>query len=343
MDKISIVTACYNAAEDVRKCWESLKRQTYGIENLECIFVDDASTDEGRTLNKLYEIEKEAPDNVVVVASDRNRGPGGAINIGISYATGKYLQIMGADDELSDDALERLWDIADKYDTDIIQYNHTLISDGIRRINRVSLGNKLYDINDHNTRVEFLNATIVTYGCTNKFYRLDLIKKTNVMFAENVVYEEPLFVYPLFLYANRVYMCEEGFYYYYLHSGSIVTSRIGKNLLDHPKVQLMVLKDCMLRKELYEEYRDVIACYFLWSYYCETLYFAAVHSDSYLPLEYFNEMQNICRTLYPDWRNNGQIKRIEDPGVIRILETIDEKFESQTELDEFINTLKGKG
>ncbi|MBO4899339.1 MAG: glycosyltransferase family 2 protein [Lachnospiraceae bacterium] len=342
MDKVSIVTACYNAADDVRMCWESLKRQTYGIDNLECIFVDDASTDNGKTLAVLHEIEAEAPDNVLIVESDRNRGPGGAINLGISYATGGYLQIMGADDEIADDAIEKLHLLAAEYDTDIIQYNHTLIMGDQRRVNKVSVGNRLYTINTHSERIPFLNSTTVTYGCTNKFYKMDLIRKTGVRFAENVVYEEPLFVYPLFLYANRVYLCEEGFYYYYLHSGSIVTSRIGRNLLNHPQVQLMTLEDCMKRTELYAEYKDVISCYFLWSYYCETLFFASEHTDAFLPVEYLSEMQNVCKSLYPDWRNNPQIINTSD-SVKDMLETLDVTFEDQKQLNEYIASLREAG
>lgn len=340
MEKVSIVIPCYNAANELYRCWESIKRQTHGLENLECIFVDDASTDDGKTLEVLYLIEKESPDNVIIVESDHNRGPGGATNVGISYATGVYLQLMGADDEFADDAIEKLYCIAKEYNTDIVQYNHTLILGENRRVNKVSKGNKLYIIDDHDSRVEFLNSTIVTYGCTNKFYKMDLVHRAGVCFAENVVYEEPLFVYPLFLYANRVYLCEEGFYYYYLHAGSIVTSRIGRNILDHPKVQLMVLRDCMRRTDIYEEYRDVIACYFLWSYYCETLLFASDNKDSSVPIEYFREMQNICRTLFPDWRVNPQIRRIEDKEALEMLSTIDRDFKDQTELNEYIKGLK---
>ncbi len=338
MDKVSIVVACYNAADEVYVCWESLKKQTYGIENLECIFVDDASTDEGKTLEKLYEIERECPDNVIIIESDRNRGPGGAINIGISYATGIYLQIMGSDDELAHNAIEELHRLAVDHETDIIQYNHTLVSGDLRRVNKVSKGNELHIIDNKLKRIEFLNATIVTYGCTNKFYRMDLIKRADVHFAENVVYEEPLFVYPLFLYAQRVFLCEEGYYIYYLHQGSIVTSRIGRNILDHPKVQLMVLRDCMKRTDLYNDYSDVISCYFLWSYYCETILFASEHNDAKIPLEYFCEMQRICKTLSPNFRQNPQVKRIENKNVLDMLDTIDRIFENQEDLDEYIRT-----
>lgn len=333
--KVSIVIPCYNVADDVYKAWNSIKKQTYGVDNLQCIFVDDGSTDDGKTKEILHLIEKECPDNVVVIESDENRGPGGAINLGLMYASGIYMQILDADDELVADAVEKLVDIAEKYDTDIIQFNHILVLGDERRENKVSKGNKIINIDCHEKRIGFLNSTIVTYGCTNKFYRLDLIKKTGVHFAEKSVYEEPLFVYPLFLYAQNVYLLEEGLYIYYLHPNSIVTSKIGKRLLDHPKVQLLLLEDCLHRKELYEEYKDVIGCYFLWSYYCETIFFASEHADSFIPLEYFKEMQMICRKLYPDWKKNQQIN---GKQMIDILNTTDHNYASQEELNDFIHS-----
>ena len=335
MKKVSIVVCCYNVSDVIGRCWESIKKQTIGIDNLECIFVDDASTDEGATWEALSHIEQESPENVMIVHSEVNGGPGGALNVGISYASGKYLQLMGADDEFEENAMESLYEIAEKNQTDIIQYNHTLLLGDQRRVNKVSVGNTLVEINTHEERVEFLNATRVTYGCTNKFYRTDLVHETGVKFAENVVYEEPLFVYPLFLYAKRVYFCEEGFYLYHLHEGSVVTSRIGRQLLDHPKVQLLLLTDCMERGSLYEEYKDVIACYFLWTYYCETVLFAGEHLDAKLPVSYFTEMQKVCLQLFPNWRENPRIQIVDEKSW-KLFESMETPFESQKQLDEFI-------
>ncbi len=339
MKKISIVINCYNVADSIRMCWESVKKQTIGLENIECIFVDDASNDDGATWNALLRIEEDAPESVMVIHSDVNGGPGGAFNVGISYATGKYLQLLNSDDEFVPNAMEALYEIAEKNQTDIIQFNHTLVLGDQSRVNKVSVGNTLVEIKSHDDRIGFLNATRVTYGCTNKFYRTDLVHSTGVKFAENCVYEEPLFVYPLFLYAKRVYFCEEGFYLYHLHEGSVVTSRIGRQLLDHPKVQLMVLSDCMNRAELYEEYKDVIACYFLWTYYCETIMFAGEHLDAYLPLAYFQEMQKVCLQLFPDWENNPQI-RIVDQTSWSLFKSMETHFDTQKDLEVFIQKVK---
>ena len=339
MKKISIVVPCYNSADTLYRCWNSIKSQSIGIENIECIFVDDCSTDSGKTINILNSIKKEEPDSVRVISSDRNRGPGGARNIGISYATGIYLHFTDSDDELYDDTIEKLYNIALTYDTDIIQYNEILIVNDKNRLSKASGESRFYIIDASEERVDFLNSTKVTYGCKNKFYNLDFIRNCRVRFAENLVYEEPLFVYPLFLYAKRVYLSEEGLYKYHLHPNSIVTSQIGKRILDHPKVQLLVLEDCMKRSELYAKYKDVIACYFLWSFYCETLMFASEHREAVLPIDYFYYMQEICRKLYPDWENNSQLMRV-DMNAKRILNSLHYEFADQSSLDNFINTLR---
>lgn len=49
MKKVSVVVPCYNAAVYLDKCMEYLLKQTIGIDNIEIILVDDASTDNGAT------------------------------------------------------------------------------------------------------------------------------------------------------------------------------------------------------------------------------------------------------------------------------------------------------
>ena len=56
MKKISVIIPCYNVSPYLARLLDSLTAQTIGIENLELIFVNDASTDD--TYEKLLEIEK---------------------------------------------------------------------------------------------------------------------------------------------------------------------------------------------------------------------------------------------------------------------------------------------
>lgn len=337
MDKISVIICCYNTADTLDRCFDSLKKQTYGFDNLECIFVDDGSTDNGDTLCKLQSFERMNEDNVIVVACEENGRLGTASNIGLMYASGKYLQFLDADDELVDSALEDLHKLAEDNQADIVQYCHTLIMGDIKQVNPPRKKG-LFVIETDEQRIPFLNSSLVTYGRTNKFYRLDFVKEVGSSFAEHLVYEEPKFVYPLFLYAKRVLIIDTGYYLYYLHDNSIVTSQAGSNLLDHPNVQLQLLQDCMRRTDVYQRFRDVIALYFLWSYYCETIMFAGEYKGARLPLEYFSEMQEICRKLFPDWRKNPFIQELDDK-TRALFDSIERRFLSQEELEGFIQMI----
>lgn len=72
---VSIIIPCYNVERYLPRCVSSLLSQTIGLEKLELIFVDDASTD--GTLNYLYQLEQQYPEEVMVVtypAHRRSRG-----------------------------------------------------------------------------------------------------------------------------------------------------------------------------------------------------------------------------------------------------------------------------
>ena len=169
---------------------------------------------------------------------------------------------------------------------------------------------------------------------TNKLYSMELIREANVSFPSNLRYEEPLFVYPLFLYVRKVYLLKEDLYIYYRRPGSIVTSEVGNKLLNHPTVQLMLLEDLMNRGELFAEYKDAIEIHFLWSFYCETRIFSARHGVA-IPLEYFQGMQKTCRSLFPNWRNNSYMVK-EGNSVWPVLESIDKEISTQAELNSLV-------
>lgn len=77
MKKISVVVPCYNTAEYLDRCMQSILKQTIGFENIEIILVDDASTDGGATLSLMMEYEKKYPDNIMVIPLEQNLRQGG--------------------------------------------------------------------------------------------------------------------------------------------------------------------------------------------------------------------------------------------------------------------------
>lgn len=92
---ITIVTVCRNAEKVIEATVQSVIEQTY--DNIEYIIIDGASTD--GTLASIEPYLKRFP---IRVYSEEDQGIYDAMNKGISYARGDYIQFLNAGDRLID-------------------------------------------------------------------------------------------------------------------------------------------------------------------------------------------------------------------------------------------------
>lgn len=86
---VSIVIPVYNAAPDLARCIESVRKQTY--RNIEVFLVNDGSKDASSPICHMYE----RIDPRVHVIDKENAGVSAARNTGIAAAQGKYIQFDG--------------------------------------------------------------------------------------------------------------------------------------------------------------------------------------------------------------------------------------------------------
>lgn len=114
--KVSVILPVYNGEKYIKKCMESLIGQT--LKEIEIICVDDGSTD--GTLEALKKYEN--LDNVTVI-TQKNAGAGAARNKGMSYAKGKYLSFLDADDIFEKDMLEIAYNKAAEDKADMVVFN----------------------------------------------------------------------------------------------------------------------------------------------------------------------------------------------------------------------------
>src|SRR3954462_10078084 len=104
--KVSVVVPVYNPGRHIERLLASLRRQSLPADEFEVIFVDDGSTD--GTRERLDALAAEIA-NFQVIAIPRSGWPGRPRNVGIDAARGEYVQFVDNDDELGNEALERLW------------------------------------------------------------------------------------------------------------------------------------------------------------------------------------------------------------------------------------------
>lgn len=75
---ISVVIFFYNGEQFVQECMEHVVNQTIGIENIEVVAMDDASTDS--TLELLNVWKEKYPDNIKVIHTKVNSQTSGSSN-----------------------------------------------------------------------------------------------------------------------------------------------------------------------------------------------------------------------------------------------------------------------
>ncbi len=72
MKKVTVIIPCFHSAKYLPRLWECLKEQTIGIDHLQCVFVDDASEDDGETWGVLEKYHNELPESVQIIRLSEN-------------------------------------------------------------------------------------------------------------------------------------------------------------------------------------------------------------------------------------------------------------------------------
>lgn len=98
---ISVITPVYNRAELLKKCCESLKRQT--DQTFEWIVADDGSTDATRQI--VSDFSKDCSFEIKYVYKE-NGGKHTALNAAHPLISGQYVLMLDSDDTLTPDAIE---------------------------------------------------------------------------------------------------------------------------------------------------------------------------------------------------------------------------------------------
>lgn len=214
MKKVSVVVPCYNATKYIDRCMRYLLEQTIGIDNMEIILVDDASTDERKTLHLLLEYEARYPDTIIVISLEQNMRQGGARNAGISYAGGEYLMFCDVDDWLVSDAMEKLYHIAKETEADVVEFRNKEVTDIIIEAETLSGEEKkshIYEFDEGEEKRQFIMSSSenCALGCWTKFYRMSVIQDNQIRFAEYLICEEPSFTLPVRFYEKRHVLTKE--------------------------------------------------------------------------------------------------------------------------------------
>ncbi len=160
---VSVVIPTYNSEKTLKKCLESIKRQTY--KNIEIIVVDKFSKD------RTVEIAKKFGAKIIIEDLERTV----ARNRGIREAKGKYLLSIDSDMELTPEVIEEC--------LGIINSNKNI---GGVIIPEKSIGNSFWAKVRDFERSFYSNTPIESA----RFFRMNLVKKVKGYDEDIIFFEE---------------------------------------------------------------------------------------------------------------------------------------------------------
>jgi glycosyltransferase involved in cell wall biosynthesis len=327
---ISIIIPCYNVEKYIERCIESLVNQTMNIDEMEFIFVNDASTD--RTLDILLSYEKKYSNSVIVINSQENLRQGGARNIGLSYASGEYIGFVDSDDWVEYDMFEKLYDKAVKYNCDIVRCQ-SVRDDGSGSLlfnKKRDRKDTLIKIENEEERSEFIAANLISVSVWDKLYKREIIFKNQILFPEQLAYEDLFWGSIFYLYIDTAYILEENLYHYFINNESTVLQKNKEYHLDMLTVNYLKWEEYKKRGAV-EKYKQAIEFDFINSYYLTGIKMLFLRFDQ-VPYDKFLEMQNTILKLIPDYEQNIYLEKYVTPFYQILIELIDKKV-SMEELE----------
>lgn len=299
MFDLSVIVPVYNMAKDgnLEYCINSLVRQT--LQSMEIIAVDDASTDD--SLKILREFEKRYPRRVKAVASPENRRQGGAKNLGLREAQGRYIGFMDADDWAVEDLYERMVALAKSTGADVVGtdmsrvYEHTMTPAQLEACNFLNQTG----IFDHEIRKKYLlhPGPLVT-----KIYAREIFFDKEFQFPEHMSYEDNAAFVEIGMRIKHFEHIPGANIFYYQHGDSTTHAQDLKKYQDRMEAMRIMLKHAK-ENGAWEEFREVIEYHFSNLFYRNTL-FSYMQSNIKKDMGFIRKLGEEMVSTFPDFRQN---------------------------------------
>ena len=338
--KISIICCSYNGEKYIDRCMKTIQGQTIGMESMEVILVNDASTD--GTLEKMKQWEQKYPDNILVVTYEINKKPGGARNAGLQYATGEYIGFVDCDDSIEPTMYEKMYRKAKEYDCDVVRCKYSRDKSEVKLGGEIEKGeDKFYTSEDFEEAYPFFMKEYdvgknASYGSIwSGIYRRNLILDNKIYFPENLCYEDNFWGTLVNLYIHRLYIIDEVLYHYYINQDSVFMKQNDQSHLDRLVIELMLLEELKARG-VYEENKKIIEKNFMICFYINTMHTLFARFDT-IP-DIFPKMREIIKNNFPDYKENEelytdplwcymlQLLDFDPPCTVEELEIVKEKY-----------------
>lgn len=226
MEKISIIVPVYNVESYLKRCVDSILKQTY--KNLEIILVDDGSTDSSGAICNWYSEH----DERIKVIHKINGGLSSARNAGIEIASGDYISFVDSDDWIVEDIYEYCIELAETMKCDVVDFKSISTHGEMMKFS----SNEDYEIKlvegkeilrDYLMRGQTDKSPFTVW---RKLYRTSLFEI--IRFPEGKINEDIATNYKVLMNCNRLAHTDKIGYYYFQNNNSITRNGFKKRDFD---------------------------------------------------------------------------------------------------------------
>ena len=225
MPRVSVVIPVYKVEKYLPACLDSVLSQS--LQDIEVICIDDASPDRCPELLDEY-ARRDARVRVLHLPENHQQGYGR--NRGTEMAKGKYVYFLDSDDMITPEAMEELYNLAERdqldciyFDSQVIYENKELEKKNVtyttgrrgKYENRVYSGRELYELfieqNDWNCYVQ------------RTFWRREFLLDNEVFSPEHTEHEDEFFSFKGALLAQRVRYIAKDYFIRRYRDDSVMT------------------------------------------------------------------------------------------------------------------------
>lgn len=217
---VTIGIPVYNAEKYIRMTVDSAMAQTF--ESIEFLILDDCGTDS--SIDIIREIQQTHPrgKDIRMLKNYGNMGVSYSRNRIVEEAQGKYLFFLDADDVISPDAIQCLYQEATDYGADVVYGSY-------EKINQLRGNSKSafqYSYQTFGAEEEFANFFYQHYGhfqttIWNCLMKVEMLRASKLRFIDASYWEDMAFTYEMVTKVRRVVVLPALTYHYYCHPYSL--------------------------------------------------------------------------------------------------------------------------
>ncbi len=298
----SVVISSYQLREYIRDAVLSVLSQDF--EDLECVVVDDGSTDGSPEL-LLAEAEKDSRLRVIL---SENRGVSHARNLGLEAARGRYISFLDGDDTLSPDCLSAsAREIENDPETDLvifgIRYIDYAAGKGVSEIASLTESSpKPLFFEDGGEAADWYieNHALLLYSTGNKFYRTSRLREAGISFREEMDFgEDRILNYDYLKVCGHIHTVPRAFYNYRHINASSLSTRFRPHHIEETVALHRAKIDCVnaIAKRSTEEQKAAFEDYDRKKELIRGLEHIIIHAGTLGEAELLDEFRTVIRVL----------------------------------------------